>query len=222
MPIRQDLILRMIEKLGEAFQRITQGSAEDEPERAIFEIEQALAETFRTRRELLFLQPPTDLDDEDPRLLAHVGRLYTLHADLAAELGRPTVDEALGRAATSYEQALVLRADSVEGFDLGESVLAFVRRPDVARLIGRARLAAMWRDLFEYERRNQRYARAEDALFSALGLAEGAERDELVRRGLRFYDALDQMPDDQIAAGGLTRAEVDEAREELQGLGGRG
>ena len=216
MAIRQDLILKMIEQLAETFQRIFAGDKDSEPERAIFELEGALAKVFRTRRELLFMRPMEMIEEFDGRLNAEVGRLFVEHARLSEELGR---GQDVKR---SYHLAIEALRRGV-GVDLqttdenSNDVLRELLRSQVGpAYLDRSEMCDLWRDIFETEAAAQRFDLAEDALFHAIDLAE--DPADHVARGIRHYDTLQQFSNEQLRACGLPADEVRATLAELRAM----
>jgi hypothetical protein len=214
MAIRQDLIMKMIEQLAETFQRIFAGDSHEDPERALIEIETALAEVFRTRRELLFMKPMQMIEEFDGRLNAEVGRVFVEHARLHAERGRRH------QADRSYELGIEALRRGV-GVDLqtcdqnANDVLRELMRGDVGpRFLSTEEMADLWREVFETEAAAQRLDLAEDALFHAIDLADNP--DDHIARGIRHYKTLRQFSDEQLERAGLPRDEVDDTLAELE------
>ncbi|MGM0554813.1 MAG: DUF6483 family protein [Myxococcota bacterium] len=216
MAIRQDLIMKMIEQLAETFQRIFAGDSHEDPERAIIELETALAEVFRTRRELLFMKPMQMIEEFDGRLNAEVGHVFVEHARLSQELGRHQ------HARRSYRLAIEALRRGV-GVDLQTSeknandVLRQLLRGDVGpRFLSTEEMADLWREIFETEAAAQRFDLAEDALFHAIDLA--ADPQDHIARGIRHYQTLKEFDEQQLEDAGLPIAEVDATLAELESL----
>jgi hypothetical protein len=216
MAIRQDLIMRMIEQLAETFQRIFAGDSTDEPERQIVDLETALAEVFRTRRELLFMQPMQMIEEFDGRLNAEVGRGFVQHARLHEELGNPE------KAHRSWHLAVEALSRGV-GVDLqttdenANDVLRELLRGDVgSRFLTRDEMAELWREIFETESAAQRFDLAEDALFHAIDLSD--DPDDHISRGIRHYQTLRQFSEEQLDEAGLPLDEVAETLDELRSM----
>lgn len=214
MAIRQDFILRMIEQLAEAFGRIFAGDTVDDEQRALFEIEGALAKTFRTRRELLFMHPEDNIEEFDPRLSAEVGRMFLEHARLSDSQGRPSASD------RSFELGIQCLRNAI-GEELSHSDMTstdlmreLLRSERITTVLGADDMAETWRDIFEEEARLQHYPAAEDALFHAIDLAPNPT--DHVRRGIRFFENLLKLPDEVLDESDLPRVEVEEALEELR------
>jgi len=212
MAIQQDFLMRVIEKLAAAFFRIIAGKVDDEPAEAIREIENALAEALNTRRETLYAQPPDLFDDFDARLAAQVGRMFALHATLSARLGRKRdMERSLRMAIAALRKGLVTDVD--EAGPIAADTLDELLEGELPLPLDEAEVGGLFRDLFEYNVALRRWADAEDHLFHALRFSDDA--DALRRRGIRFYDMLLELDDEDLDEGGLPRDEVVEAREDL-------
>lgn len=216
MAIRQDLIMKMIEQLAETFQRIFAGDSHQDPERQLIELEGALAKIFRTRRELLFMQPMQMIEEFDGRLNAEVGRAFVEHARLNEKLGRPELAD------RSWELAIEALRRGV-GVDLQTSsensndVLRGMMRGEVGgRFLTPSEMADLWRDIFETESAAQRFDLAEDALFHAIDLAD--DPTDHVLRGIRHYRSLRQFSEEKLDEAGLPIDEVEATLDELERL----
>lgn len=214
MAIRQDLIMKMIEQLAETFQRIFAGDSHEDPEREIIELEAALAEVFRTRRELLFMKPMQMIEEFDGRLNAEVGRVFVEHARLHQELGRPE------QADRSWHLAIEALRRGV-GVDLHTSdenandVLREILRSEIGpRFLDTKEMVDLWREIFETAAAAQRFDRAEDALFHAIDLAD--DPTDHIRRGIRHYKTLRQFSEELLEDAGLPIDEVEETLAELE------
>jgi hypothetical protein len=214
MAIQQNAILQMVEILADAFEENI--AADIDEDRALFAIEEALAEVFRTRRELLFMRPEEMIEEFDPRLAAEVGRLFYEHSRISESQGHAE--------ASAYSYALSVQALRMSvGQSLSRSqedatdlMRRMLRSERILTVLDAEQMAETWRDIFEHEARSQHHALAEDALFHAIDLS--AEPTDHIRRGLRHYDKLLKLPDDVLEEGGLTRAEAEQAARELQKL----
>ncbi len=215
MGIRQDFLLRMLEELADAFERIFKDNEQvDDEERALFEIEGLLAEVFRTRRELLFMRPEEFIEDFDPRLAAEVGRLFLKHSELSAAQG----DE--HAAQRSFALAIQCMrgglGQELSHYDGGSNELMreLLRSRQTTTVMSAEEMADTWRNIFEIEARRQHYPEAEDALFSAIDMAD--DPSDHVARGIRFFEALQKLPDELLEERGFPRRDVDEALEDLR------
>lgn len=215
MAIQQNAILQMVEILADAFEENIAADIDDE-DRALFAIEEALAEVFRTRRELLFMRPEEMIEEFDPRLAAEVGRLFYEHSRISQSQGH---DQAGAHSYALAVQALrmsVGQSLSRSQEDATDLMRRILRSERILSVLGAEQMAETWRDIFEHEARSQHHALAEDALFHAIDLSD--QPTDHIRRGLRYYDKLLELPDEVLQEGGLTRTEAQNARQELQRL----
>lgn len=220
MAIRQDYLLRMIEELADSYDNLF-GGADTNPlervedrQRALFEVEGILAEVFRTRRELLFVRPEEMIEDFDPRLAAEVARFFLRYAELSQAQGaQSAADRAFGLGVMALERGLgcelSTRPDGSNGL-----MRELLRGEQILEVLSRDEMAEIWRRIFEIESRLQRYELAEDAIFSAVMLAD--EPSDHLERGQRFFQALLNLPDEVLEEADLPREEVEEALEELR------
>ncbi|MFP4597275.1 MAG: DUF6483 family protein [Persicimonas sp.] len=214
MAIRQSFILGMINKLSDTFGRIFVGGSVEDEESTLYEIEGALAEVFRTRRELLFLQPEQMIEEFDPRLLAEIGRLFLKHSELSASQGLPQdAQRSFALAVQCLRDGLGEPLSHTEG-DSNDLMRELLRSDKTLSVMTPAEMADTWRDIFEIEARRQNYALAENALFHAIDLADAPE--DHVRRGMRFYEVLLKLLDEVLEEGGLGRDEAEMALAELR------
>ena len=230
MPIRDELIERVIKQLEEAFSRLAARTGE---------IEEGGAEAALLRAELddvyrRFLGTSADLVARLPTedLLAVIGsagyvdgeRAYLLSAllETEAELERAlgaTPDDPLvvSLRARAIDMALEAGIEELGEPDLPERVDRLLDRAPPGSLTPatRERLVWFWTAL-------KRYARAEDALFEWLDEAEGGDTAAVARAAVRFYADLERLDDAALAAGGLPRAELSEGRADVEArLGAR-
>lgn len=224
MPIRDELIERVIRQLAAAFLRLSPRTAAVE----VGEVEAAglraeLDDVYRrflgSSAELVSRLPTDDLlavigsagyvDGERAYLLS---ALLETEAELEHALGAgaddPLVVSLRGRALDMALEAGIEELGEPDLPDRVDRLLAVV--PDEALTPAtRERLVWFWRAL-------RRYARAEDALFDWLGAAEVGDTAALERVAGRFYADLELLDDAALAAGGLPRAELGEGRADVE------
>ena len=217
MAIRRDSIMQMVRKIAQTYEEIV---AEGQPDKraTLEQIDQALAEAFRSRPETLHLQVDHGIDDIDERLAAEVGRMFVLRANVAEELGNAELSE------TSFEFAVRSLLEAAElsfhgAVDDDETPLDLlrdlVRSDEAAEVMTPDEIAEIWRIAFRIEADRQHFTDAEDALFHALDLADAP--DPIVREGIDFYERLLELPDEVLERRDLPREEVESALDELRG-----
>ena len=214
MVVQRDIIMRMVERLADAFDEVVaEGSSGDHE--SIARIDQALADAFRARPETLHLEVNREIDDLDGRMAAEAGRLLVVRSRIADRLGRA---ELSSRSLEFALRSLVQAADQT--FQTGESTPSellrdLLRGDETAEVLSDAEIAEGWFVVFEAEADRQNLTAAEDALFAGLELAGWP--DQRVRHGLRFYERVAELPDEVLERRGLPRTEVEEAVAELEG-----
>lgn len=147
-----------------------------------------------------------------------LGALLSVDAEVAVVSGSHEDDpEVLRLRNAALAMLLEAGAEKLGEADLHERVDALLAEvpPD-------ARPYATLERRFRYELASERYARAEDALFSWLGRAATPyERDEVAAAGEAFYAALDAKTEAELVAGGFGREEIAEGRADFAAqLGG--
>ncbi|MFB6375964.1 MAG: DUF6483 family protein [Bradymonadaceae bacterium] len=215
MSIRADSILQMVRKLATTYEEIV---AEGQPDKraTLEQIDQALADAFRSRPETLHMQVDHGIDEIDERLAAEVGRLLILRARVADELGNAELsDTSLEFACRSLLEAAELSFhgaadEETTPLDLLRDVARSDRAADV---MTPDEIAEIWRVAFRIEADRQHFPAAEDALFHALELTSNP--GEIVEAGIAFYERLRELPDEVLERRGLPRQEVEAALEEL-------
>jgi len=215
MPIRDDFILRMLDQVSEAIARVLTGRgpgveqmAEQELASAYRELTgsgRALVARLSSEQLLAILGAPASFNRERGYVLA---RLLEADATLTDRSGGGD-DGAVTAAAAARLKSLDLFLEAaragLDEEDLGERIaglrdaLAALHLPE----------ASHWR-VFEYVTAEGRYAAAEDLLFE--GLERFGAGRAVAERGHAFYRTLDALPDADLEAGALPRAEVSEGR----------
>lgn len=215
MGIKQDVIMQMVEKMADTFQEVEAAGMED-PREGLQSIDEALTEAFRARPETLHMQLRDGLDEVDGRIAAEAGRLLVLRNRLAEQLKNAGLAEKSLHFA--FRGLLEGARMPLQGQDLiAADVLAdLLRQERTARVIPPDDMARAWRTLFEIEADRQRFPTAEDYLFHAIDLSE--DPTPIIRKGLRFFEKVEQLPDDILERRGLPRDEVEAAIDELREL----
>ncbi len=231
MPVRDELIERVIRQLAAAFLRLTSRPSRLEVDAVeAQELRAELDDVYRrflgTSAELV-----SRLSTDD--LLAVIGsagyvdgeRAYLLSALLETEAA---LEHALGAAADdpfvtslrgrALDMALEAGIEELGEPDLAarvERLLALTPPGSLSRAT-RERLVWFWLAL-------RRYARAEDALFDWLDEVEGRDGDaaDVGRVAGRFYADLERRDDAELESGGLPREELAEGRADLEARLGR-
>ncbi len=216
--LHRDYLMRIIEQLVVALERILHLEASGQHEQAEAEIRTACRTIFGF--DLSFIEPLADADIitllggrdhlDTPKCYA-LGILLARHADL-----RSTAGDEPGSVLLSVK-ALTLLAEAA--LDAGAPI-ATEHSPAVDKLV--ARLEAfeiphpLRQTLFRYYETIGRYDKAENTLFDILS-TDGAFRES----GVDFYHRLMQKTDAELAAGNLPREEVEEGLTALSRMDSR-
>lgn len=211
MPIRDDLILRMLDQVGAVIARVLTGGAAADLVEAERELAAAYVELTGSGRELVgrlsseqllaILGAPAGFNRERGYVLA---RLLQADARLGkAEGGAEGVLD--GRRLKALDLYLEAARAGLDEEDLEERIEGLL-----AALSGLALPeASHWR-VFEHVVACGRFAEGEDMLFN--GLERFGAGEALVARGRAFYRDLEGRPDAELEEGSLPRDEVDEGR----------
>ncbi len=225
MPIRDDLILRMLDQIGEVAARVLTGRVPG----ALHEAERELASAYReltgsgralvarlsSEQLLAILGAPTRFNRERGYLLARLLEIDASLADARLQEGGEGDDPVAARSSAEVDRfkALDLYLEAaLAGLD-EEDLDTRIR--DLEGALAGAALpeANHWRR-FAYAEARGRFAEAEDLLFEAL--ERFGAGDEAAARGRAFYRALAARSDDELEAGALPRDEVGEGREAFE------
>lgn len=210
---RKDYLLQMVEDMVEMVGKVFGLKQQKKYAEALWEIDDLLSKNFRLNSKLLNSLSTEDIIDMcrlgsviEADKLQSIARLLEEEGGIYLDMGQ--TDEGLTRLMKSLH--LYLFAD-LHGAD--HSMLKLPER--VAELKGQTRSyrlpAKTDKLLFGYEEEQGRYAEAENALYRLLDQHEITEEE-----GLAFYQRMMARSDEELEAGGLPRAEVQEGAEELQ------
>ena len=214
--INKDYILRMAERVGRALAIILGLRKANRFEEALIYIDdlflQAVGMTSSlinsvTEETLLhMLSPLGDLDVNKclwvAALLKAEGEIYEDQGDVKESYYRYLKSLRLFLEVQLHERTLRTSNFSVETEELLQKLKEY-ELPDNIKS-----------KLFAYYELTGRYAKAEDTLFELLE-ADHANR-ELLRQGIAFYQRLQTKSDFDLAAGNLSRDEVEEGLAELR------
>jgi len=217
MPIRDDLILRMLDQVGAVIARVLTGRAPDDLAEAERELAGAYVELTGSGRELVgrlsseqllaILGAPSRFNRERGYVLA---RLLEADAQLseieAGEDGAAASDVRRLKALDLYLEAARAGLDEE---DLDERVQGLLAALSVVALPE----ASHWRT-FDHAVERGRYAEAEDRLFE--GVQRFGAGEDVAVRGRAFYRDLEGKPDAALEEGSLPRGEVAEGRQAFE------
>ncbi|MFU8805200.1 MAG: DUF6483 family protein [Bradymonadaceae bacterium] len=214
MIVRNDHLMRALQQMDAAYlQAVGQTRDQIDDDAALATVDNALANTFGTRAELIGILGTDLIDSLDPTLSAHAARLLGLRGRLLAELNQPDLAIHAMRLAHRAMMKLLDHVFEDEKREAAYHVEVLVKHPLAVYGFTTEELEVTYTELFSYHAGQSHFDRAEDCLFHALELT--SEPDELRRRGLKFYDHLLTLPNDALDRGGLPRREVEDARREL-------
>ncbi|MDR0270936.1 DUF6483 family protein [Paenibacillus sp.] len=210
---RKDYLLQMVEDMVEMVGKVFGLKQQKKYTEALWEIDDLLSKNFRLNSKLLNSLSVEDII-EMSRLgggieadkLQSIARLLQEEAGVYLDMGHK--EEGLTRLMKSLH--LYLYAD-LHGAD--HSMLKLPERvSELKDQVKSYRLPTKTdKLLLEFEEAQGRYDEAENALFRLL------DQHELTKEeGLAFYQRLLLRNDEELEAGGLPRAEVEEGKEDLR------
>lgn len=212
MVMQRDFLMRMIHRLTEAFLRIVAGKALQDPQQALHEIEDLVADAMGSHPQFVLGQGNEAIDTLQPALAAQVGRLLLLHAQLCDELGH---DSARSRAMGFRALQIALKRPEADF-----STIAAVQLREHFETLGQVAdaptLALTCLQAHAVHRQRGQFADAEDFLFFALEL--DAENPGVAITGKTFYDQLEAASDTELLEGGLDPEEVAESRADFEAM----
>ncbi len=216
--LRKDYLTRMIEEMTEAVGEMLGLRRQQKNEQALEKLDGVLKRNFRMSEQMLRSLPPEELiqlfrqrgEAVDAESLQLVARMLQENAEIREDMG----DEQ--EAVLARTKALHLYLYAALNGASRELVDYPSRIEEVRTLLARYRLpAGVERLIMLYEEREGRYVQAEDAMYRMLNVSPEEDQDVL-EEGRMFYARLSALEDDQLQAGGLTRAELEEGIEALQ------
>ncbi len=209
--IRYDYLVRLVRECAQALARALFLKERGEYDRALTEIERALAilrEETAGSTKVFTIEELLSVCREGPGQTSE--KLMTL-ADLLREQGE--LQELTGKAELASQSRVLALGLYLEVIAEGLVSVALLDKlePLIARTKGAPRPAAVLRRLLAYLETRRLFAHAEDVVFE--WLASGDR--EAVRAGERFYERLSARSDTELAEGGLPRNEVQEGIEQF-------
>lgn len=217
MPIRDDLILRMLDQIGEVAASLLTGRSPSSLQEAEQELASAYQQLTGSGRELVarlsseqllaILGAPTSFNRERGYVLARLLELDAAVHDGGAGADPPEATRVAAELARLKALDLYLEAAraGLDEEDLQERIAGLETALSALALPP----ASHWR-VFEHAAESGRFAEAEDLLFE--GLQRFGADDDAAARGHAFYRALQDRNDAELEAGALPRDEVAEGR----------
>ncbi|NTU81671.1 MAG: hypothetical protein HGA45_20210 [Chloroflexales bacterium] len=216
---RDDYIMRMIRRFGQIMLYIAGLRQKGQYPLALIATDEAMRNALgigsdavagRSDSEILALIRFADQDGTWRELAAYVAAI--LHAEAAIYQAQGDHELVAPRALLALEilsEAQLAAGDPIEELDYAPPRAHLLELLDGYRLPAHTSTA-----LLELYEREGAYAHAEDTFFHML--ADAPASPELRARGVALFERLLEHPDAQIAAGGLSRAEVAATLAELR------
>ncbi len=213
MPLKDDFLTRMTERLEQTLIQVDSLTTQGRVDEALAMINTAYRESTGSDAQMVHRLSTADLLN----LLSTTGVLEVEKCLLMGELlyAETRVKESQGVSVSAQDYLkmieLYLHALTAEAGLIPHYQAKVTRLLDVL-----GDLPYMTeRRLFEYFALKGDFAAAEDRLFDLL---EQAPQDELLERGLEFYQHLLTLSDGELEAGNLPRGEVEESLASLQAM----
>jgi len=213
MVLRNDYLMRMIERMADTVARVMAGDAGDRNE-ALAEIDDALSGALHTPRLTLHMIPHDDLMAQPPRTRVEVGRLMALRAILLApsELSFQVAAQAL---------SLMVSAPGIQMTrprheTAGAAALFLLRDARFVALLGPGARPEALLAVARWALGTEEWATAEDAVFDALDVVSPEDAEQLARDGAAYFRALAQRPLHELDELGADREELEDVVEELE------
>jgi len=205
--IRQDYLMRLAQRLAQALAQALFYKGRQEYDRAEAELNTALTECFALETlapDLEQLLKDCAAGETTPDNLVRLAEVFRERGEIQRLRGDATA--AAQSDALALGLFLELLHSSVVSLDLIQKTESLIERVAGARLPA----SVLTRLLRYYEARGM-LARAEDVLYEWLDTKDPAAPEG----GLAFYNRLSAKSDDELAQGGLPRAEVNQGRADL-------
>lgn len=211
--IRRDYFMRLVQQLADALARVVFLKKTGRNEQALKEIEQTWQGVFGLSGEVALKLSVNELIALCDGAADPLAEKCVLLADLLKEQGDlyalqdriPDGRECHARALGLYLEAFTNR-NCIVSADALARVEQLIDQTRGFRLPGE-----VFKQLMKYFELRARYASAENGLFDWLDSGEHGAAEE----GVRFYERLMRKDDEQLAAGGLPRNEVEEGQKEF-------
>lgn len=202
--ITNDYLVRLIEKLSAAFFNLVAGKVSTPEETVASDIERMLAESLNANPLFLFSHLDAVLEECDPRLGFQLTRLLKLHGEAVDD---SKADKSFTYAAKFAQIALGAPQHREETRNLLRALHQSTTLPP-----------EILDTMMEVEVTEGAIAFAEDLLFAGL---EIAPTDARVDRGIRFYEALEELDTSALNRGNFSKEEIEEGREQLLTYGAK-
>ena len=216
MSFHDDYFRRLLEELADTGkERVVDERRGEDRKDTLRNVDRELAERHRFHPERLRSTLDDAIVDGEEPVADNLDQLFEMRTALCRQLERSALDEEV-----VFFLIRSVYVGTLRTIQRGRTpspptqLLAdLLRQERIAHVLDRSELAEAWRALFELEADRDHFSFAEDYLFHAVRTAPYAE--DLVQRGLDFYERILALPDEQLERGGLDRAEAERARWEL-------
>lgn len=216
--LRKDYLTRMIEEMTEAVGSMLGLRREQKNEQALEKLDGLLKRNFRMSEQMLRSLPPEELitlfrqrGGVDAESLQLVARMLQENGEIRENMGEAGEAAAVRIKALHLYLYAALNGGSRELVDYPQRIAELTERLERYRLPADAE-----RLILLYEESEGRYVEAEDAMYRMLNASPEDDPDAL-EEGRMFYARLAQLDEATLQAGGLTREELQEGIEALQG-----
>lgn len=216
--LRKDYLTRMIEEMTEAVGSMLGLRREQKNEQALEKLDGLLKRNFRMSEQMLRSLPPEELitlfrqrGGVDAESLQLVARMLQENGEIRENMGEAGEAAAVRIKALHLYLYAALNGGSRELVDYPQRIAELTERIERYRLPADAERLTLL-----YEESEGRYVQAEDAMYRMLNASPEGDPDAL-EEGRMFYARLAQLDEAALRAGGLTREELQEGIEALQG-----
>ena len=220
---RRDYLVRMIEQMTEAMGQLMGLKRERKREEAGQTIDELFSRLFRLNSKLVNSLSEQDLirllstnGVPETEKLKIVAALLQEEADLLEDEAKERIGEAHEPPPEIYRKRLRALGLYLYADFYGADTQYINQHEAIAKLLVQLQSyelpSSTKLQLWNYFESSGHYARAEDTLFELLE----TEDDELIERGVQFYNRLLEKTDAELAAGHLPREEVEAGLEQLR------
>ena len=218
--INKDYILRMAERFGRALAIILHLRQSNKHEEALIYIDDIFLQTtgfsasfVNSASEEMLLQMISPLGVLNVQKCVWIALLLKEEGDIYVEMGNE--DESYYRYLKSlhFFLAAAKQGDEVRDIDIDSAIAYTLGALENYEVPQQTKLA-----LFSYFAARGHYSQAEDMLFDVIESGEKPTDARIVEQGRAFYQELRGKSEEDVAAGGLSKQEVEEGLKRLEGL----
>ncbi|MEM1350484.1 MAG: hypothetical protein AAGI01_18130 [Myxococcota bacterium] len=215
MVLRNDYLMRMIERMADAAARVLAGDAGGRAE-ALAGVDDALSDALHTPRLTLHMIPHDDLLAQPPRMRVEVGRLMALRAILLAptNLSNQAAERALSLLLSAPSERMMRPREEAAA----SATLFLLRDERFVSLLPRGARADALVAVARWAMSTQEWELVEDAVFDALDVVGIEDAEVLSREAAAYFRALAARPGHELDALGAECSELERVLEELESL----